>query len=253
MMRGYKFWVCLMVILGWSSVAVGATSAAPEEKKPLTVEQMYKMDSADLLRRTDATAEEDYQAGKIAMERGETVEAQGMFERAAKKGHTGAMIKYGEVLARAGFMKEAVASYRQAAELGDPEGEFLLGSMYLDLGNYNWQDPGVKIDSKEAFKWIKMAAEQDYAQAINLMASAYASGGFGLTDAERTNEEILKWLHKSADFGDGTAMDKLADAYREGKFGLTVDEKMADDWHLKATKAYGMKEHKKTKARKKRL
>jgi TPR repeat protein len=251
MMRGNIFRICLLFILLGTSAAYGDTDAV--QKKPLTLMDMYKMNSADLLRRPDATAEEDYLAGQIALSRGEIVEAQGMFERAAKKGHTGAMVKYADILARAGFMKDAIESYRQAANLGDPAGQFNLGAMYLDLGNYDWKNLDSKANDVEARKWIMKAAEQDYPDAVNLIASIYASGGMGLTDAERTNAEILKWLHKSADLGTGTAMDKLSEAYTKGLFGLSVDQKLADEWAAKAKKVYGVKEIKQKKIRKKRL
>ncbi len=252
MMRGFRLGICLMALLSWSSAGVGATDADSKQQKPLTLKQMYKMTSAQLLNRT-ATAEEDYLAGQIAYDRGEIVEAQGMFERAAKRGHTGAMVKYADILSRAGFMKDAYASYRQAAELGDPEAQFNLAAMYLDLGNYDWKNIDSKVNEVEARKWLMMAAEQDYPDAINLAASIYASGGLGLADAERTDAEVLKWVRKSAELGTGTSMQILATAYRKGKYGLAVDKKLADEWDAKANKAFGVKEREKKKARKKRL
>jgi TPR repeat protein len=251
-MQGFKFGVCLLVMLCWASVAVGATDAGSEPKQPLTYEQMKKMSAADLLRRTDATAEEDFEAGNIAMDRMEVVEAQGLYERAGKKGHSGAMVKYGDLMNRAGFIDDARSAYRHAAELGDPAGQYNLGAMYMDLGNYDWNDLDSKARPLEARKWILKAAEQGYKDAINVMALSYAEGGLGLTDAERTDAEVLKWINKSADLGNGAAMDWLAEAYRKGKYGLKVDTALAKEWATKAKLAYGIKEKKEKVQRKRR-
>ncbi|MGO8754359.1 MAG: tetratricopeptide repeat protein [Gallionellaceae bacterium] len=252
MIRGRRLRVCLVVLMCWISAAAGETAGA-DQKKPLTIDQMHKMGSAELLRRTDATAEEDYQAGLIAFDKQELVEAQGLFERAAKKGHTGAMVKYADLLNRAGFIDEAVASYRKAAEQGNPEAQFDMAMMYLDLGNYDWKDMNSKIHPIEARTWMLRAAEQGYPDAIKVVATAYADGGLGLTAADRTDAEVLRWLSIAEDIGDGMAMDKLAEAYREGKYGLPVDKELSDMWAANARKAYGLKEEEQKKRKKRRL
>jgi uncharacterized protein len=251
-MRGCRLGFCLMVFICWTSAAVGATGTGSEQT-PHTVEQMHNESSTELLMRMNTTAEEDYQAGIIAYDRQEMIEAQELFQRAANKGHTGAMVAYASILLDSGFVGDAVAMYRKAAELGDPEGQFKLGAMYLDLGNYNWKSLNSKVNLIEARKWILKSADQNFGDAVNVIALAYAQGGLGLTDAERTGPEVLKWLNKSAEAGNGEAMDMLSEAYREGKYGLAVDNKIADEWAAKARIAYGMKEQEIKKKRKARL
>lgn len=255
MRRGWKYVVGLLLVMLWSSVAVAAPDTGVTQQKPLTKEQMYKMSSAVLLRRADATAEEDYQAGTIAYDRAELVEAQGLFERAAKKGHTGAMDRYAEILSRAGFINEAAASYRQAAELGDANAQFSLASMYMDLNSYDLKDVSAAARPGEARKWLVKAAEQGHASAISLLASAYVNGGLGLTDADRSDAEILKWLKQAANVGDSSSMGKLAEAYRNGQYGLAVDVDLAKEWDKKANEAFGIKQEEKqvVKRKKKRI
>lgn len=248
--------ICLFFLVFLANVALGADAndKKPDLSKPLTYEQMKKISSATLMMRMNTSAEQDYMAGKVAMDRMEVVEATELFGRAARKGHTGAMVEYGNLLNRAGFIEDAVASYRKAAMLGDADAQFTLGSMFLDIGNYDWTDLDTKLRPIEARKWIAMAAAQGHKDAINLMAMAYSDGGLGLTEAEKTNEDILKWLNKAAENGNGPSMDKLSQAYRKGLYGLEADDAKADEWAKKAQAVYGNKEQKEVKAkRKKRL
>jgi TPR repeat protein len=197
--------------------------------------------SADLLRAGGASAEEDYQAGVMVYARGEMVEAQGILERAANAGHTGAMAILGEILERSGFVAEAAAWYRKSAELGNAEGQFRYASMYLDLQSYNLNDVGVTKNVEEARKWYIRAAEQGHPAALGVVLTAYITGGLGLSGTDRSDAEILKWIYLARDNNNADAMDMLAYAHRVGKYGLAVDSGIADEWTLKAREVRGTK------------
>jgi len=258
MMLGWKRGLWLMVLSCWVPVAVadlfvgGVTGRAESgvagsaEKKPTS--------SADFFFRQDAAPEEDYQAGIIAYNRNELIEAQGIFERAANKGHTGAMVRLAEILDRSGFVAEAARMYLKAAEFGNADAQFGLGGMYMDLNAYDLNQLGAKADPLAARKWFTLAAEQGHADALKLITGVYIGGGMGITDAERSDTEVLKWINLAIDkIKDADAMDALAAAYRTGKYGLAVDPKLADEWVAKAKKTRGIKEEEVKKKKKKRI
>ena len=203
---------------------------------------MNKPNSAEMLSKLDADPQEDYEAGLAAYARSELIEAQGIFERAANRGHTGAMIELAGILERSGFIADAAIWYGKAAERGDAEGQFRFGAMYLDWQAYDHSKPGATLDYASARKWFLLAAEQGHRGAINLVALAYASGGMGLSEEERSDVEVLKWIRRAIDVDSPDAMDALADAYRSGKYGLETDPQQADSWAAKARAARGIKE-----------
>ncbi len=222
----------------------GVADSAP--KKPRS--------SADFLFRMDATPEEDYQAGIVAYDRNELIESQGIFERAAKKGHTGAMVRLADLLDRAGFVAEAAGWYMKAAEAGNADAQYKLGSMYMDLNAYDLTKSGVKTDPVTARKWLVRAAEQGNPESIKLVADAYITGGLGLTEAEQTDAEVLKWIDIAIEkISDPDAMEALAVIYRKGKFGFEANKQLADEWVAKARFARGIKEEEVQKKRKQRV
>ena len=257
MMYGLKRGLWMVIMSCWASVAVadlfvggvtgkppsGEAGAAP--KKPTS--------SAEFLFRQDATPEEDYQAGIIAYNRNELIEAQGIFERAANKGHAGAMTRLAEILDRSGFVKEAAGWYLKAAQLGYAEAQYGLGMMYMDLNAYDLTQTGVKADPVTARKWFELAAEGGHEGALKLVVDAYINGSLGLTAAELTDAAVLKWINMSIDkANDPDAMAALAVAYHKGKYGFKVDEKLAKVWEAKADKARGIKKEEEAKKKKKK-
>jgi TPR repeat protein len=64
---------------------------------------------------------------------------------------------------------EAEQWYRKGAEQGDPGSQNDLAVLLLDGGN------GVRKDPSEALKWAKMANQQDYPSAFNLLAHIKAA------------------------------------------------------------------------------
>jgi TPR repeat protein len=249
-----------MVLSCWASSAFadlhvgGVTGRAESGVVPTSGVKPHT--SADFLFRMNATPEEDYQAGLIAFKRGELIEAEGIFERAAKKGHTGAMVRLAEMLDRYGFVREALTWNLKAARLGNADAEYKIGQMYMDLNDYDLKRKESKIDPVSAYKWFKMSAEGGNKDAIALIASAYVAGAKdkGISDAERTDAEILKWVNQDITVNDSVAsMQVLAKAYREGKYGLAVDTKKADEWDAKIRAITGAKDDSKKKKKKQRL
>ncbi len=58
---------------------------------------------------------------------------------------------------------EAIRLYHEASEHGDAAAQCTLGRCYA-LGNH------VPVDSVEAYKWIRLAADQDYEEATDVLA-----------------------------------------------------------------------------------
>ena len=255
-MRKWKRGICLIVLQCWLPMAVadgtaaGGVGASGPGSTPAGLPN-----SAEMLRKMDASPQEDYEAGLVAYDRGELIEAQGIFERAANRGNTDAMIELAGILERSGFNSEAADWYRKAAELGNADAQFRFGSMYLDWDAYD-KSPSMKLDYASARKWIMLAAEQGHHAAIAIVAHAYAGGGLELTAEERSDVEVMKWIKRAIDVDNADAMDALAGAYRAGKFGLEIDLQQADAWAAKAMTVRGITEKKekvKKKSRKSRL
>ena len=148
----------------------------------------------------------------------------------------------------------------QKAKNGDAEAQFNLGWCY-------GTGTGIQQDDKEAMKWYKKAAKQDYASAIRNVGLYYMNGGGAI---EKDEKEGIKWIKKAiekgnihskvilagyylqgngvpkdtlmfqtllkeaAEQGDTTAQCNLADAYNGGYVGYTKDDKKSTFWYTKA-------------------
>ena len=112
----------------------------------------------------------------------------------------------------------AVREWKASAELGDPESQFWLGTMY-DEGN------GVLLDDKEAAKWYTKAAEQGNAAAQFNLALMYDEGEGVLQDYK----EAVKWYTKAAEQGNANAQNSLGAMYGKGE-GVIQDNVHAHMW-----------------------
>jgi TPR repeat protein len=125
----------------------------------------------------------------------------------------------------AGPLEEGLAAYERfdfataltvlepLAEQGNVEAQLRLGLMYH-------KGLGVRSDNVKASKWLRLAADQDNAQAqFVLWRTDYA--------------EAFKLLLRSADHGYGYAQDYLGDMYALGH-GVPVDNVQAYFWHDRA-------------------
>jgi serine/threonine protein kinase/TPR repeat protein len=115
----------------------------------------------------------------------------------------------------------AVASFEEAAALGEPRAMLELGKIY-SAGD------GVSKDATKAAGWYRKAADLGNASAMVFLGALYAQG----SGVPRDMLEAAKWIRKSADAGNAVAMDGLGQMYANGQ-GLPVDLSQAVVWYRK--------------------
>jgi len=177
---------------------------------------------------------EDFSVASKAYASGDLIGSMPVLRRSADAGYAPAQALLAEILYRSEFDEEAVGYYRKAADQGNADGQFGLGSMYST-------GEGVKKDLAAARHWISLAAEQGHKQAIGVMAQAHMSGQLGITEKEQQSEEALRWIKRAAETDYLPAVDALAVAYRNGTLGLAADATAADQWQAKANELRGIK------------
>jgi TPR repeat protein len=126
--------------------------------------------------------------------------------------------------------EKAFESYKKAAEKGDVEAQFILGSMYKN--GY-----GVTKDEREAIEWYKEAADGEHAAAQRMLGWIYKKGNCG---EKQDGETSLKWYKKAfesykkaADKEDVEAQFILGSMYKNG-YGVPKNEKKAIELYQKA-------------------
>ena len=126
------------------------------------------------------------------------------------------------------IMKE-MPKFRENAEQGDADIQFLLGFMYRH-GAYGLYDKyGVRKDLKEAARWYRKAAEQGDAEAQLHLGSLYETGeGVAKNDAE-----AVRWYRKAAEQGNAYAQYELAKSHEYGN-GVQKSHVEAVRWYRKA-------------------
>ncbi|UCE47977.1 MAG: SEL1-like repeat protein, partial [Phycisphaerales bacterium] len=117
---------------------------------------------------------------------------------------------------------DLLPEWKQAAELGVREAQWLLGRCY---------DEGLGVERSDihAIGWHLRAAEQGYPAAQNHMGSCYQNGD-GVPQDEA---EAVEWYRKAAEQGYAIAQANLGWCYDAG-CGVAVDEAEALKWHRKA-------------------
>jgi TPR repeat protein len=120
---------------------------------------------------------------------------------------------------------KAAQLYREAAELGDPEGETRYGVVLL-------RGVGVTRDYSQAIIWIRKAAEQGFGKAQDILGLIYAAGAGVAVDY---NQAFL-WTWKAAEQGIPTAEWHLGELYAKG-IGVSVNREQAAIWYRKAAAA----------------
>ena len=176
-----------------------------------------------------ATAEQEYQDGKMHWEQKDWRNAIGPFQRASLLGDARAMDHLGEAYASGlGVLKdeqEAVRWFRKAAEAGNADGMHDLGVMYM-------YGRGVGKDGAEAVRWYRKAAEAGQPLGMNHLGWMFERGaGVGKDEAE-----AVRWYQKAADAGNALAMTNLGRAFERGA-GVGKDEAEAVRWYQKAADA----------------
>ena len=117
---------------------------------------------------------------------------------------------------------KAVELYRQAANMGDAEAQYQLGTCY-DLGN------GVAQDYKQAVHWWTKAANQGYATAQYNLGLCYDEG-YGVA---QDYKPAVYWYTQAANQGFAQAQHNLGVCYYNGN-GVAQDKARALEWHKKA-------------------
>lgn len=111
---------------------------------------------------------------------------------------------------------------RLQAERGDPNAQYLLGSLYE-------HGQGVPQSLQEAIKWYRKAAEQGNPEAQFSLALAYMLG----QGTPQSYEEAAKWFRKAAEQGNPAAQFNLGVAYAGGT-GVPQSSEEARKWFQKA-------------------
>ena len=166
-----------------------------------------------------ASAEDDGLEGIREYELGNIIDGMELLYKSADGGYAAAQAKLGYILDQAEENDKAFVWFLKAAEQGNSDGQYGLGSMYA-------KGDGVEKDFSEAIIWIKKAAEQGHVLAMRTYATALEKGELGISSDE---EETVKWLKKAADQGDSISIRRLAQAYRGGELGLTADLEQATE------------------------
>ena len=97
---------------------------------------------------------------------------------------------------------------RKAAEQGDADAQYRLGSMY-----YRGYNKDIDKDDVEAVKWYRKAAEQGLAEAQFALGYMYHSG-YGVP---KDDGEAAKWYLNAAEQGVSGAQCNLAQMYYKGE------------------------------------
>jgi len=111
------------------------------------------------------------------------------------------------------------------AAAGDLKAQYDVGNMYL-------KGQGTTHNAKEAFKWFKKAADQNYSRAQYKLGYLYHRG----EGTAKNNDLAFKWVGKSAGQGYIPAMYYLGKLYAAGD-GVEKNTQRALKWHKKAYNA----------------
>jgi len=117
--------------------------------------------------------------------------------------------------------EERFKCFRPAAEQGLPVAQYELGVALSEYGDR----AGVKKDGAEAVKWLRLAAEQEHAEARYLLGQAYEFG----KGIEKDKAEAAKWYRLAAVQGHSYAQFSIGRAYYLGD-GVAEDKAEAVKW-----------------------
>lgn len=120
-------------------------------------------------------------------------------------------------------LEEQAKANLKKAESGDVTAMVKVGETYLS------NDYGLKQDYKEAFRWLKKAADKDNASAMGTLAGLYSRGD----GVEKDHEEAFKWSLKAAQKGDLDSQYFVGLCYYDGQ-GVERNLTKAVQWLVKA-------------------
>lgn len=110
--------------------------------------------------------------------------------------------------------------FLSAAQEKDPIGEYNLGQLYMDEGNFS-----------SAFDWFKKAADQGHTKAQCNVGRMYLDGN----GVEQDNDLAIQYFHKAADGGDAEVQHSLGCMYFIGQ-GVEMDKDKAFQLFCSAAK-----------------
>jgi len=170
-----------------------------------------------------------FQAGRIAAEQKDYLQASQLFEKAAAAGSAVAITNLGNLYFRGDGVPQDYAKARQLFEKGAAAGISVamnnLGSLY-ENGN------GVPKDYVEARKWFEEAAAAGQPNAMNALGSIYYNG----SGVPKDYAQARQWYQKAAAAGQANAMTNLGLLYNNGN-GVAQDYAAARTWYEKAAAA----------------
>lgn len=199
---------------------------APAEKRNEADLAIEKAPADQELQERIAKGKRDYRKGIEACERKYRTRAIRLLTKAAKYGHTGAMLKLGQMYYDGELVVQSQESafewYKKAADTGDAAGEYKVGMMYL-------RGQGVKRDRNKAVVWLKKSAEKGYPIAQTNYGALHLVG----MGVEQDFIQAVAWFRKAAEQNYGDAQYLMGVAYEYGE-GVAQDIEAAKDWYRKA-------------------
>lgn len=148
------------------------------------------------------------------------------YRKAADMGDSEAMVKIGNLYYLGKGVnqndREALKWYRKAAELGDADGLDWVGRMY-------YKGAGIPKNLVEAVTYYCRAADQNHAMAQRHLGLLYLEG----EGVKKDPVEAVEWLRKSAEQEDGGAQYYLGMCYEKG-YGVQKDKQQAIYWYRKS-------------------
>ena len=118
--------------------------------------------------------------------------------------------------------QEAAKQFLEAAEVGDPDAQWIMGSLYAE-------GKGVTQDDAKAIEWFRKAADQGDADAQKSLGAMYAKG----RGVAQDDNKAVEWYRKAADQGNADAQSCLGHMYATGR-GVAQDDAKAVEWYRKA-------------------
>ena len=115
--------------------------------------------------------------------------------------------------------KYDLSTLLKKAQDGDKIYQTALGQLYLDGSSSDYVPKGITIDYKEALKWFKLAAKQNYPYAQFYLSEIYNSG----LGVKKDLNQAFKWIKLAAEGGLPFAQNNLAYCYENG---LGVDKNL---------------------------
>lgn len=159
-----------------------------------------------------AEPQDDYQQGLEAYQRQDLMTSIKALRIAADSGHAKAQSLLGYIFDVAEENGQALHYYRLAAEQGDADGAYGIGTLYAT-------GQGVAKDHPEAVRWYEKAADAGHPLAIDALATAYLNGGLALP---RDSRKAIELLERGAALGHLPCVERLK-AIR-GKAGMRANQ-----------------------------